>query len=111
MSSQNSPSPAGTAAPSVSNLSLGAAEQKAKEKSPELDQQQHAHQASATETASPDDGGAMRSRASKSNSPYIRSHATSPVHWQLLDDEAVSRAKRENKLIFLNVGFRACHCK
>jgi hypothetical protein len=32
------------------------------------------------------------------------------VHWQLLDDEAVSRARRENKLILLNVGFRACHC-
>lgn len=53
----------------------------------------------------------MTNRASQSNSPYIRSHATSPVHWQLLDDEAISRAKRENKLIFLNIGFRACHCK
>lgn len=57
-----------------------------------------------------DSSSTMRNRASTSNSPYIRSHATSPVHWQLLDDEAIGRARRENKLIFLNVGFRACHC-
>ena len=50
-------------------------------------------------------------RANKSNSPYIRAHAGSPVKWQLLDDEAIERAKRENKLVFLNVGFRACHCE
>lgn len=51
----------------------------------------------------------MRNRAGQSSSPYVQSHASSPVKWQLLDDEAVSRAKRENKLIFLNVGFSACH--
>ncbi|OIW31311.1 spermatogenesis-associated protein [Coniochaeta ligniaria NRRL 30616] len=110
MSSQHSHSPAGTAAPSISNLSLGAAEQRANEKSLELGHQQHAQQAAAAGTASHGGGGGeMHNRAPKSNSPYIRSHTTSPVHWQLLDDEAVSRARRENKLIFLNVGFRACH--
>jgi hypothetical protein len=52
----------------------------------------------------------MQNRAAQGNSPYVQSHASSPVKWQLLDAEAVNRAKRENKLIFLNVGFKACHC-
>lgn len=52
----------------------------------------------------------LRNRADQSISPYVQSHADSPVAWQILDDETVERAKRENKLIFLNVGFKACHC-
>ncbi|KAH7377010.1 spermatogenesis-associated protein [Plectosphaerella cucumerina] len=51
----------------------------------------------------------LRNRADQSISPYVQSHATSPVAWQILDDEAVALAKKENKLIFLNVGFKACH--
>lgn len=53
----------------------------------------------------------LRNRADQSISPYVQSHATSPVAWQILDAEAVELAKKENKLIFLNVGFKACHCK
>jgi hypothetical protein len=53
----------------------------------------------------------MANRAGSSNSPYIRAHADSNIKWQLLDDQAIERAKKENKLIFLNVGFRACHCE
>jgi len=52
----------------------------------------------------------LRNRAGESRSPYVRAHASTPVLWQLLDDEAVGRAKRENKLIFMNIGFLACHC-
>ena len=53
----------------------------------------------------------IQNRAAASRSPYVQAHATSPVAWQLFDDEALSRAKRENKLIFMHVGFAACHCK
>jgi uncharacterized protein YyaL (SSP411 family) len=52
----------------------------------------------------------LRNRAGESNSPYVRAHADTPVAWQLLDNGAIGRAKKENKLIFLNIGFRACHC-
>lgn len=52
----------------------------------------------------------LQNRAARSSSPYVSAHATSPVAWQLLDDEAVQRAKKENKLIYLNVGFKSCHC-
>lgn len=48
-------------------------------------------------------------RAAKSLSPYVRARSNSPVAWQLLDDEAVSRARSENKLIFLSIGFLASH--
>ncbi|KAB5528924.1 hypothetical protein GE09DRAFT_1148923 [Coniochaeta sp. 2T2.1] len=121
MSSHNTPSPGGTVPPSISNLSLEAAEQKAASSSPDIVAQQGQPASSDTaavaaapalSTAQDDDTSKtaeLRNRASDSNSPYIRSHATSPVKWQLLDFEAVSRAQRENKLIFLNVGFRACH--
>ncbi|KAI1103198.1 hypothetical protein F4804DRAFT_333501 [Jackrogersella minutella] len=51
----------------------------------------------------------LTNRARESKSPYVRAHADSLVAWQLLDDDAVSRAKRENKLIFLSIGFLASH--
>ncbi|KAH8886463.1 hypothetical protein GQ53DRAFT_344355 [Thozetella sp. PMI_491] len=52
---------------------------------------------------------ALQNRAGTSTSPYIQAHATSAITWQLLDDEALAHAHRENKLIFLHVGFAACH--
>ncbi|KAI2614996.1 hypothetical protein GGR54DRAFT_614565 [Hypoxylon sp. NC1633] len=51
----------------------------------------------------------LRNRAQDSKSPYVRTHSDSLVAWQLLDDDAVDRAKRENKLIFLSIGFLASH--
>ncbi|KAF2963592.1 hypothetical protein GQX73_g9978 [Xylaria multiplex] len=48
-------------------------------------------------------------RTAQSISPYVRAHFNSPVAWQLLDDEAINRAKSENKLIFLSIGFLASH--
>jgi hypothetical protein len=53
----------------------------------------------------------LENRASASPSLYVKSQADSPVAWQLLDNETVERARRENKLIFLNIGFKASHCK
>ncbi|GAP82326.1 putative duf255 domain protein [Rosellinia necatrix] len=51
----------------------------------------------------------LANRVAQSLSPYVRARSNSPVAWQLLDDEAVSRAKSENKLIFLSIGFLASH--
>jgi hypothetical protein len=50
-------------------------------------------------------------RVAQSKSPYVRARSNSPVAWQLLDDESVRRAKSENKLIFLSIGFLASHRK
>ncbi|KXJ93836.1 hypothetical protein Micbo1qcDRAFT_231472 [Microdochium bolleyi] len=51
----------------------------------------------------------LQNRAGDSKNPFIRAHADTLVHWQLLDDEAIARAKAENKLIFLSIGFLASH--
>lgn len=61
--------------------------------------------------ASVSDLPALQNRAAASTSPYVQSHASTPVAWQLLDDEAIQRAKKDNKLIFMNIGFKSCHCK
>lgn len=53
----------------------------------------------------------LENRASQGVSPYVRAHASTPVAWQLLDDEAIQRAQKENKLIFMNIGFKSCHCE
>ncbi len=42
-------------------------------------------------------------------SPYLLQHAHNPVDWQPWGDEAFARAKKENKLVFLSVGYSTCH--
>lgn len=42
-------------------------------------------------------------------SPYLALHGSDPVAWQEWDAETVARAKRENKLLFVSVGYYACH--
>jgi uncharacterized protein YyaL (SSP411 family) len=42
-------------------------------------------------------------------SPYLRQHAHNPVDWYPWGDEAFARAKREDKLILLSVGYATCH--
>ncbi len=42
-------------------------------------------------------------------SPYLRQHADNPVDWYAWSDEALARAKAENKPILLSVGYSACH--
>ncbi|CAK7568640.1 MAG: hypothetical protein SEPTF4163_006637 [Sporothrix epigloea] len=51
----------------------------------------------------------LRNRAADSNSPYVRAQAETLVHWQLFDNEAIQHAKKEDKPIFLHIGFLACH--
>lgn len=42
-------------------------------------------------------------------SPYLLQHATNPVDWYPWGEEAFEKAKTENKLIFLSVGYSTCH--
>lgn len=42
-------------------------------------------------------------------SPYLLQHAHNPVDWYPWCDEAIERARNENKLIFLSVGYSTCH--
>jgi len=42
-------------------------------------------------------------------SPYLRQHAHNPVDWMPWGDEALAKAKAENKLIIVSIGYSACH--
>ncbi len=42
-------------------------------------------------------------------SPYLLQHAYNPVNWYPWGPEALTRAKKENKPIFLSIGYSTCH--
>jgi len=43
------------------------------------------------------------------DSPFLKQHAHNPVHWMPWGDKAFAKAKKENKLIFLSIGYSTCH--
>ena len=43
------------------------------------------------------------------SSPYLLQHLYNPVDWYPWTDEALEKAKKENKLIIISVGYAACH--
>ncbi|MFK7691954.1 thioredoxin domain-containing protein [Paenibacillus sp. HJGM_3] len=48
-------------------------------------------------------------RLAKEKSPYLLQHAYNPVDWFPWADEAFEKARAENKLIFLSIGYSTCH--
>ncbi|NLJ33455.1 MAG: thioredoxin domain-containing protein [Firmicutes bacterium] len=48
-------------------------------------------------------------RLLKEKSPYLLQHAHNPVDWYPWSDEAFTRAQREDKPIFLSIGYSTCH--
>ena len=42
-------------------------------------------------------------------SPYLLQHAHNPVDWYPWGDEAFERAKKEDKPVFLSIGYSTCH--
>ncbi len=42
-------------------------------------------------------------------SPYLRQHAENPVEWYPWGEEALAKAKAEDKPILLSIGYSACH--
>jgi len=45
----------------------------------------------------------------KEYSPYLQQHAHNPVNWYPWGKEAFEKAEKENKLIFLSIGYSTCH--
>lgn len=43
------------------------------------------------------------------SSPYLLQHAHNPVDWKAWNPESLAKAKSENKLIIISVGYSACH--
>jgi len=48
-------------------------------------------------------------RLAREKSPYLLQHAHNPVDWYSWGEEAFAKARRENKPIFLSVGYSTCH--
>ena len=52
---------------------------------------------------------AAPNRLANAKSPYLRQHASNPVDWYPWSKAALAKAKRENKPIFLSIGYASCH--
>jgi uncharacterized protein YyaL (SSP411 family) len=48
-------------------------------------------------------------RLANATSPYLLQHANNPVNWYPWGAEALQKAKDENKLIIVSIGYSACH--
>jgi uncharacterized protein YyaL (SSP411 family) len=51
----------------------------------------------------------MPNRLATESSPYLLQHADNPVDWYPWGEEALEKARRENKPILLSIGYSACH--
>lgn len=48
-------------------------------------------------------------RLIKEKSPYLLQHAYNPVDWYPWGEEAFEKARKENKPVFLSIGYSTCH--
>src|SRR5215212_255552 len=51
----------------------------------------------------------MPNRLSRETSPYLLQHADNPVDWYPWGDEALARAREEDKPLLVSIGYSACH--
>jgi len=51
----------------------------------------------------------MPNRLANETSPYLRQHQENPVDWYPWGQEALDKARKEDKPIFLSIGYAACH--
>ncbi len=51
----------------------------------------------------------MANHLKNEHSPYLQQHADNPVDWYPWGPEAFEKAKKENKAIFLSIGYSSCH--
>jgi uncharacterized protein YyaL (SSP411 family) len=51
----------------------------------------------------------MPNRLAQESSPYLLQHRNNPVDWYPWGDEALQRARDEQRPIFLSIGYSACH--
>ena len=51
----------------------------------------------------------MQNHLKNQTSPYLLQHADNPVNWYPWSEEAFERARREDKPVFLSIGYSTCH--
>ncbi len=52
---------------------------------------------------------AAKNRLAEASSPYLQEHADNPVDWYEWGNEALEKAKKEDKPIVISIGYSACH--
>jgi uncharacterized protein YyaL (SSP411 family) len=62
-----------------------------------------------TEASSTPQGARHTNRLIHETSPYLLQHAHNPVDWYPWGEEALSKARQEDRPIFLSIGYSACH--
>ncbi len=62
-----------------------------------------------TQPTNPQDQPKYTNRLINETSPYLLQHAHNPVDWYPWGEEALEKARREDKPILLSVGYSACH--
>lgn len=60
-------------------------------------------------TSGPEAGAVYVNELILERSPYLLRHATNPINWTTWSPDIFARAKAENKLIFLSIGYSSCH--
>jgi len=51
----------------------------------------------------------MANHLKNEHSPYLQQHADNPVDWYPWGEKAFEKARKENKAIFLSIGYSSCH--
>ena len=51
----------------------------------------------------------LKNTLANNASPYLAMHGGDPVHWQEWNEQAIATARKENKLLFVSIGYFACH--
>jgi len=51
----------------------------------------------------------MKNKLANESSPYLLQHANNPVNWYPWGNDALEKAKSENKLLIISIGYAACH--
>jgi len=51
----------------------------------------------------------IKNKLANETSPYLLQHANNPVDWYPWGNEALDKAKSENKLLVISIGYAACH--
>jgi len=51
----------------------------------------------------------MKNKLANESSPYLLQHANNPVNWYPWGNDALEKAKSENKLLVISIGYAACH--
>ncbi|MDP7274248.1 MAG: thioredoxin domain-containing protein [Planctomycetaceae bacterium] len=62
-----------------------------------------------SDQARPKHGKGPANRLADETSPYLLLHAHNPVHWYPWGPEALEKARKEGKMIFLSIGYSSCY--